>query len=190
MKRTHIHDASMMQQAISVLNNDGLIVYPTDTVYGFGVDTTSKSAIDFLNQVKGRSGPVSVIAPDKEIARQWMNISETDWSSIKNIVGGATTVIVPVLPGVVHPSILGNNHSLGIRIPHQPVILELVRAFGKPLTTTSVNRTGQKPLNDPDEIDAEFGSEVDLLIQGESRPEPTASTIYRLTNGELEILRP
>lgn len=189
MKRLALNKPLLINEACEILHNGGIIVYPTDTLYGFGVDATNPKAIDKINRLKGRTGPVSVIAPDIGTAKTWIKCTKTEWSLIKEKLGGPTTVIVPVVDAIVHDSVLGPHHTLGIRIPHQPVILELVKQLGKPLTTTSVNRSGRPALNDPDCILSEFDRECDLLIDAGPLPPSKGSRIYRLRDGELEVLR-
>ena len=189
MKRLALDNPSLIDRACEILHNSGIIVYPTDTLYGFGVDATNPKAIDKVNRLKGRTGPVSVIAPDIRTAKAWIKCTETEWSIIKEKLGGPTTVIVPVVDAIVHDSVLGPRHTLGIRIPQQPVILELVKQFGKPVTTTSVNRSGLPALNNPDQILSEFDRECDLLIDAGPLPPSKGSHIYRLQDGELKVLR-
>jgi len=80
MIRLSITDTALLSTAIDVLNREGIVVYPTDTLYGFGVDATSSSAIARLNRLKNRSGPMSVIAPDLKTARNWTRCTDSDGS--------------------------------------------------------------------------------------------------------------
>ena len=75
---------SAVLQACDVLCKGGIIVYPTDTVYGLGCDSKNETAIKRLNKIKNRSGPISVIAPDKNIALDWMSIKKNQIKNIKN----------------------------------------------------------------------------------------------------------
>ncbi|NQV38362.1 MAG: threonylcarbamoyl-AMP synthase [Candidatus Marinimicrobia bacterium] len=189
MKRLSVHDPLLIELACEILRNDGVIVYPTDTLYGFGVDATSAKAIEKINSIKRRSGPISVIAPDKKTAKSWIVCSAPEWNLIKEKLSGTTTVIAPVRESVVHTSIIGPDHTLGIRIPDQSVILDMAKQFEKPITTTSVNRSGHPAMIDPDKIISEFGNDIDLIIDAGPLSPSKGSSIFRLYRGELEVIR-
>jgi len=168
----------------------GIIVYPTDTLYGFGVDARNETAIKRLNKIKGRSAPISVIAPNSTTVLSWTDITYEDWGMVKQYLRGPTTIILPVKKGIVHPSIMGEDDTLGIRIPAHPFGPKLCGKLGFPITTTSVNRSGQNPFNDPDEIIDEFDGEFDLLIDDGALPQSSGSTIYKLEKSKLKVIRP
>jgi len=174
--------------ATNIVLSGGILVYPTDTLYGFGVDATNAKAIDRLNLLKERKGPMTVLAANKETATEWMNLSNQYMQEALNILGGSDTVIVPVNPGVVHDTILGREHSLGIRIPNHPFCKALSSSCRIPMTTTSVNRSGEKPLEIPDDISMTFGNEIDLLIE-DGKISGEASKIYQYKDGDFIIIR-
>ena len=177
-----------VKMACSVLKNGGVIVYPTDTLYGFGCDAKNESAIEKINTIKGRKAPMSVLAPNIEIAAKWMNIPNHDKNIVLDKLGGSTTIIVPVNDGIISPSITGNNHTLGVRIPDHKFCEKLSEAYLNPITTTSVNRTRQKPLTNPEKILSEFTHEIDLIIE-DGIIEGSGSTIYNFQDKKLNIIR-
>lgn len=183
-----IKEPSALNHAVSVLNNLGVLVYPTDTIYGIGGDATSESVIDKINKIKGRSSPMSVLAPSVNIALSWMDIPTNSLGNNLKKLGGATTVIVPVRDNIVHPKILGAGNTLGIRIPDHPFCHSLSNLFHKPIITTSVNRTGTPAKSNPDEIVTEFQNEIDLLIN-DGMLIGNASTIYIYKDGDFQVLR-
>lgn len=187
--RISASDPNALSLAATVIRNGGVVVYPTDTLYGFGVDATNEKAISKLNTIKGRSGPVSVIASTKEEAFRWFNLSKDDLKLAGTVLGGKTTLIAPVKPDIVHPMILGEEHSLGIRIPDHAFSPNLVEQLGRPITTTSVNRQGQTPLQNPDVIEKAFSNEMDLLIDDGVFMEVQGSKIYKIENSKLIRLR-
>jgi tRNA threonylcarbamoyl adenosine modification protein (Sua5/YciO/YrdC/YwlC family) len=174
--------------ACSVLKNGGVIVYPTDTLYGFGCDAKDESAIEKINTIKGRKAPMSVLAPNREIAAKWMNISQNDKNIVLEKLGGSTTIIVPVKVGITSPSITGDKQTLGVRIPDHNFCQKLSEAYPNPITTTSVNRTRQEPLTNPENILSEFSREIDLIIE-DGIIEGSGSTIYNFQDRELNIIR-
>jgi len=177
-----------VEMACSVLKNGGVIVYPTDTLYGFGCDAKNESAIEKINTMKGRKAPMSVLAPNIEIAIKWINIPKHDKNIILEKLGGSTTIIVPVKFGITSPSITGDNDTLGLRIPDHKFCQKLSEAYPNPITTTSVNRTKQTPLTNPERILSEFTREIDLIIE-DGIIEGSGSTIYNFQNRELTIIR-
>ncbi len=185
----NIDHPQTVKYAINVLEESGIIVYPTDTLYGFGVDATNDEAIDKVNRIKGCSGPMSVMAADKNMAIGWTDIASKQIEIIKPYLGGAQTLIAPVKPNIVSSRVLGENDTLGIRIPDNNFCNELSSQFGKPIVTTSVNRTGEQPMNDPVQIKSEFSSEVDLLIDGGTLPKSQGSTIYIFKDHKITVLR-
>ena len=162
--RIKCNSDNAMQAAGNAILYGGVIVYPTDTLYGFGVDARNEMAIKRLRTIKGHNAPLSVIAPNLSTVLSWANITYEDWEIVKQYLRGPTTIILPVNDGVVHPSILGEEKTLGIRIPAHPFGPNLCEKLGFPITTTSVNRTGKTPLNNPDVIVTQFNEEFDLSL--------------------------
>ena len=188
VKIIHWENENAMETACSVLRRGGVIVYPTDTLYGFGCDAKNESAIQKINSIKGRISPMSVLVPNKETASSWMNISELDKKNVLEILGGSTTVIISVIDEVVSNSITGDKQTLGMRIPDHDFCQKLSHAYPNPITTTSVNRTRQEPLTNPEKILSEFAHEIDLIIE-DGIIEGSGSTIYNFQDRELNILR-
>jgi len=188
VKIIYWENETAVELACSVLKNGGVIVYPTDTLYGFGCDAKNESAIEKINAIKGRKAPMSVLAPNREIAAKWMNISQHEKNIVLEKLGGFTTIIVPVKVGITSPSITGNNHTLGLRIPDHKFCQKLSKAYPNPITTTSVNRTSQKPLTNPEKILSEFSREIDLIID-DGIIEGSGSTIYNFQDRKLNIIR-
>ena len=186
--RVAINTPGTLSRALGVIRSGGLLVYPTDTLYGFGCDATNDKAVHNLNRVKSRSGPLSVIAPDPVTALSWTSLPSREFHLIREYLGGPRTVIIPVKPGIVVDAILGPKKTLGIRIPATAFILELAELASVPITTTSVNRTGEQPLNDPAEIMEIFSSDIDLLIDAGPLPTSGGSTIYRWRMGKIELV--
>ena len=189
VKRINIDNSEAIKSAITILNKGGIIAYPTDTLYGLGVDATNDKAIDKVNRLKGRSVPMSVMTANKNIALDWMDITTKQLEFIEPYLGGAQTLIVPVKDNIVSAKILSGNGTLGIRIPNNDFCNELSLKFGKPIVSTSVNRSGKAPMNDPNKIELEFGSEIDLLIDSGTLLESKGSTIYKLKDNNITILR-
>ena len=188
-KHIDIDQPQAVRSAVNILESGGVIIYPTDTLYGFGADATNDEAIDKINRIKDRSGPISVIAADENMAIKWMNVEDEQIDLVKPFLGGAQTLIVPVKHNIVSTKIIGKNNTLGIRIPYNKFCNEMSFQFGKPIISTSVNSTGKQPMNDPVQIQSEFRSEVGLLIDGGTLPKSEGSTIYKFMDDKIIVLR-
>ena len=182
------NDDNALNNASKVISSGGIIVYPTDTVYGFGVDATNENSIKRLNNLKNRTGPISVIASDKNVVSKWIDIPNDQLSEAISYLEPYTTIIYPVKKGIVNELILGPNSTLGIRIPDHPFCLEIAKTCNIPITTTSVNRTGQKPQSNVDNILKHFGNDVDLIIDDGDLTGP-ASSIFLYEKSGLKSLR-
>ena len=152
------------------------------------VDAKNESAIEKINAIKGRKAPMSVLAPNREIAAKWMNISQNDKNIVLEKLGGSTTIIVPVKVGITSPSITGDKQTLGVRIPDHNYCQKLSKTYPNPITTTSVNRTKQEPLTNPEKILSEFSREIDLIIE-DGIIEGSGSTIYNFQDSKINIIR-
>tara|TARA_B110000438_G_C15777910_1_gene634929 strand:+ start:931 stop:1509 length:579 start_codon:yes stop_codon:yes gene_type:complete len=172
----------------SILERGGIIVYPTDTIYGIGCDAKNKHAIEKINFIKGRQTPMSVITSSKSVIRTWLDIEERYQKIILKKITSSDTFIVPVKDNIVSNLILGKNNSLGIRIPNHKFCNKLSLSYPNPIITTSVNRTGKKPLTRPDLINIEFKNEIDLIID-DGVLDNKGSKIFKFDNKEFICLR-
>ena len=188
-KHLNINDPNILDDSEKILDHGGIIVYPTDTLYGFGVDARNKNAIDKINKIKGRNSPMSVIAADFKQLLSWTILSNEEIDLIAKKTSNKTTFILPAAEGVIHGSILGPDNKIGIRIPTHTFGPDLVAKIGYPITSSSVNRHKEKPLNNPNIIIQEFGEEIDLIIDAGILPPSEGSTIYMLHNNRLKKIR-
>ena len=181
-------DNRALEQAKKIIFKGGIIVYPTDTLYGFGVDATNENSINQLNKLKNRTGPISVIAPDKNVVSTWIDIANNEKDKALKNLTPHRTIIYPVRKEVVNSLILGPNCTLGIRIPAHPFCISLAKQCNVPITTTSVNRKGEFPKSNTNDILESFGNSIDLIIDDGKLSGP-ASSIYKYQSGSLNKLR-
>ena len=174
-------DPLAVQKSINILKKGGVIVYPTDTIYGFGVDANNGYAVERINKLKNRQSPMSVIAYVFEQAMSWTNIKEKDIEIAKKILDSSSTLILDAKKSIVSNKILGkNNTTLGVRIPKHKYCYDISKEYDKPITSTSVNRSEEQPLNDPKMIIEIFGDGIDLLIDDGKINNSAGSKIYEL----------
>ena len=95
--RINASSKHVIEAAGNAILYGGIIVYPTDTLYGFGVDARNETAIKRLNKIKGRSAPISVIAPNSTTVLSWTDITYEDWGMVKQYLRGPTTIILSLI---------------------------------------------------------------------------------------------
>ena len=188
-QRVNSNSKKSILNAAEVILNGGIIFYPTDTLYCFGVDAINISAINKLNKLKGREGPISVVMQDINTIISCAKIDDIEAEIIRKNLIGYTTIILPVKSGTVYKSLMGEGETLGIRLPDHSFATNLCKLIDGPITTTSVNRSGEIPLNDPNEIFKVFNGEFDLLIDDGKINHTKGSTIYKLENYKLNTIR-
>ncbi|NKB65975.1 MAG: threonylcarbamoyl-AMP synthase [Candidatus Latescibacteria bacterium] len=182
--------ARHIDRAVEVLQGGGVIVYPTDTIYGLGCDITNKAAVQRLQQVKGRDPkkPMSFVCADLAHISVYARVSNFAFRILKRCLPGAYTFVLPATKET--PRILQSRQkTVGLRIPDHPVPAALGRGLGHPVISTSANRANEEVLTHPAELEAELGGQVDLIL--ECGPLPVQpSSVVSLVGDQIEVLRP
>lgn len=181
-----------LKEVIEVLKNHGIIIFPTDTVYGIGCNCFSEKAIRKIFKDKSRpeQKPINVLTNNIEkIQKVAKNISEKEEEIIKKYMPGALTIILNKKEEV--PSILtAGLNTIGVRIPNNKIALYILKNFEYPLATTSVNISGNMPGIELEDFLNEFKDKVDIIIDGGKAEIGIASTIVRIDENEkVNILR-
>jgi L-threonylcarbamoyladenylate synthase len=169
---------------------DGVIVYPTDTLYGLGGNFFSlalSAKIDLLKKRHDRPYSVAVgsLAMLESLTADKAQVFHP---ALKELLPGKFTFLFAANPAV-DVRLLKNSMKIGIRMPGLPLLLELIETLGMPMVSTSVNRSGQPPLNDPGAIDAEFPG-IDILLDAGMLPPSQGSTIVDLSVSPPRLVRP
>jgi len=181
------------EKAADVLRSGGVILYPTDTLYGLGADALSDEAVAKLYAIKGRDEkkPVHAIVADMEMVGRYAEINEPARRLAEKFLPGPLTLILKKCAGI-DTGIAKGMDTFGIRIPASELCLEIARTFGKPYTTTSANLAGQKTGCSVESILAQLGeraSLIDLVIDAGELPERMPSTVVDVSSEEMKILR-
>ncbi len=182
-----------LERVAELLRKDGVIAYPTDTLFGLGCLAHRKKAVDRIFAIKGRDAkkPMSVLCGDFEmLCRYTRHLDTPTFRILKQLLPGPYTVLLPASREV--PRYLeskGKAHPIvGLRIPDHPFCLELVKLLGEPIITTSCNLAGEPPLTSAWEIEEVMGHALDLVVDcGE--PVGVGSTIVDLTGEEPVLVR-
>ncbi|MFT4761453.1 MAG: tRNA threonylcarbamoyl adenosine modification protein (Sua5/YciO/YrdC/YwlC family) [Paraglaciecola sp.] len=186
-------DARKIQQAVKILEKGGIIIYPTDTVYGIGCDIFNQKAVDKicklrgLNPVKAR---LSFICKDiAQVAEYAKQIDNEAFRLIKKNTPGPFTFVLNSNNEV--PKMFKNKkRTIGVRIPDNKIVLELVEQLGRPILTTSLKSDDEilEYFTDPVDIYEDFKNQVNLVIDGGIGGN-MASTVVDCTDGDFNILR-
>jgi tRNA threonylcarbamoyl adenosine modification protein (Sua5/YciO/YrdC/YwlC family) len=178
-----------VQRAVQVLNEGGVIAYPTDTVYGLGCDIANKQAIDRLYQLKGmpKDHRLAFICPDLSDIAKYAVVENPTYRVLKHFLPGPYTFIL-LATREVPKMLLNKQKTVGIRVPNHPIAIAIVRELGRPLISTTACRPGQDALVDPWEIDQEF-SGLSLVIDPGEACGTVPTTVVDLSMGSPIIVR-
>ena len=182
-----------IKMIIECLNDDGVIIFPTDTIYAIGCSVNSSKALDRIARIKGvkkEKANFSFIFHDLSMLSDYTKpINNEVFKMMKRNLPGAFTFIVEANNNV--PKLFKNNKkTIGIRIPDQPIITNIVRELGSPIITTSIIDEDEISgfMTDPDEINDAYSDRVDIIIDG-GFGNKEESTIVDCTDNEIVILR-
>lgn len=184
----------IVEKAVAVLKKGGILVYPTDTVYGLGVDATSEFALERLWKFKGERGdkPVLVAVDGADMAEKIVFLTDLGKKVVQRYWPGGVS-IVALSKDVVSKKAQGQTKNLGLRCPDNRVILSIVKEFGRPVTSTSANISGEQTARSLEEflirVPKEKQEMVDLFIDVGELPLRLPSTIVDTTGDRLITLR-
>lgn len=178
-----------LEQVAEILSRDGVIAYPTDTLYGLGCLVSRKKAVDRIQSMKGRDPkkPMSILCADMEmLCRYTRHLDTPTFRILKQMFPGPYTAVLPCSREV--PRYLQSKRTVGLRIPDHTFCRAITRLVGEPIITTSCNVSGEEPLTTSWEIQEALGYLLDLVVDcGE--PAGLASTVIDLTGDEPVLLR-
>jgi tRNA threonylcarbamoyl adenosine modification protein (Sua5/YciO/YrdC/YwlC family) len=178
-----------IEKAVKVLSDGGVIIYPTDTVYGLGCDLFNKKAVERIYQIKALSkkSHLSFICPDLKDIAKYAHVSTPAYKVMRRLLPGPYTFILEATRAV--PKILTEKrNTVGIRVPKNVICHSLLKEFGHPIISTSAALPVHGYINDPYEIEELFEHHVDLFLDSDmGGTEP--STIIDLTQDEPVVAR-
>jgi len=178
-----------INKAVEVLKRGGVIIYPTDTIYGIGCDIFNHEALEKIITIKNDSSSklFSFVCSDLKDIAKYAKVSDYAYRTMKYLLPGPYTFILPAAK-LVPKKLWSNRKTVGIRVPNHSVTLKLVQELGNPIISTSAtNRKGQI-LIDPKEIKNIFNPLVDLMLSsGHLAGDP--SSVIDLSMDEPEVLR-
>lgn len=178
-----------INKAVEILRNGGVIIYPTDTVYGIGCDIFNKEALERIFYIKNdnNSKLFSFVCSDLKDISHYAKVSDYAYRMMKHLLPGPYTFILPAAK-LVPKKLWSKRKTVGIRVPSHAVTLRLVRELGHPIISTSTTNRKGEILVDPFEIKNIFNPHVDLMLaSGSISGEP--SSVIDLSLDGPEIIR-
>lgn len=192
-----------IKNAVKVLREGGVILYPTDTVWGIGCDATNAEAVKRVYDIKQRDDSKALIClvdSDARMQRYFRNVPDVAWQLVDSLTATVpddspsakpTTII---LDGAINlaPNLIAEDGSLGIRITQEPFSKELCYRFQKALVSTSANISGEPAAQNYCDIDPRIIEQVDYVCwsrRQEHKPHTPSSIIRLRENGEVTIIR-
>ncbi|MEI8172951.1 MAG: L-threonylcarbamoyladenylate synthase [Deltaproteobacteria bacterium] len=179
----------LIKKAADVLRDGGVIIYPTDTVYGLGCDLFNKKGIEKIYDIKRRNKkqPFSFVCADLKDISRYARVSDYAYKTMKRLLPGPYTFILEA-SRLVPKIILPKRQTTGIRVPDNRICLALVRELGQPIISTSVKTDNGDILSDPYEIREKLGHRVDLVIDGGILVSEQSSVV-NLVDDMIEVIR-
>lgn len=204
---TKSNQAKVLQQAVKILKSGGLVVYPTETVYGAGVDATNQAAVDKLLAYKSRreGKPLSIAVSNQAMAEQYVEVNDQARALYRQFLPGPMTIISSVTSSTVPAKeslpqspqlaqgVTSEFNTLGIRIPDYPLVIELVKQLGRPITATSANASGKRRPYSVNQILDNLSTKqknlIDLIIDAGELPHRPPSTVIDTTLSTPVVFR-
>ena len=177
--------------AAKIIAEGGVIAFRTDTIYGLGADPFNASAVAKIRELKGReeNKPILLLLSDASVAdrlianrsKEFEEVARKFWPGPLTIVGHA----VANLP----PEITAGTGTVGVRVPADDSVRDLVRQCGGALTATSANPSGCEPARSAEEVREYFGDRIDLVVDGGEVTANEPSTVIDVTTSPPRVLR-
>ena len=181
----------MIETSVDALHQKKIILYPTDTVWGIGGDATDFKVVQKVYRLKQREDhkALIVLVASKEMLESYVESIPKQADSFLES-DRATTVIYPKGVGLAQ-NLMGEDSSIGIRIPKHPFCQELIKQFGKPIISTSANVSGKPTPLSFESIDTEILDGVDYIVPLKEKNSNQPSRVVKIdSKGEIHILRP
>lgn len=180
-----------IKKIAEIIKLGGIAILPTDTVYGIVADAENEEAVKRIYEIKRReqTNPVNILVSNKNMIKQVTNrITEKEEKIIDNFFPGALTIIFEKNKKISEV-ITANRNTVGIRMPDNKILLELIEYIGRPIVATSCNMASEPVLQEMQEILKEFKDKVECIVDGGDNIKGTPSTIIQIEENRLKVLR-
>ena len=179
----------LIRRAVEILRGGGIVIYPTDTVYGMGCDLFNKKGVERIYEIqrRDRKQPLSFLCADLKDISRYARVSDDAYKIMKRLLPGPYTFVLEA-SRLVPKIILPKRQTTGIRVPDNRICQALVAEMGSPVISTSVKDGGGELLSDPRMIEELFGKRVDMIIDGGIIAAAPSSVVSLLAEG-IEVIR-
>ncbi|WP_281647341.1 L-threonylcarbamoyladenylate synthase [Parendozoicomonas sp. Alg238-R29] len=174
--------------AAAVINNGGVVAYPTEAVWGLGCDPWNQKAVEKILTIKRRpveKGLILVAANQEQIAPLLEGLSDEKKKLLGESWPGPVTWLIPDVNQWVPEWVRGQHRSVAVRVSAHPLVQQLCIDWSKPLVSTSANRAGEDALKEQADVVALFESEVDMVVEGVVGNSTSPSRICDLETGQI-----
>jgi len=188
MRRIKLQDSAVIDTAAGALAAGGVVVLPTDTIYGFSTELSNREGFERVVAIKRCGGGRRFVYLASSI--EMVSLFIGGWGSgseaeLRSIWPASLTVVLPSGPEV--PDWVGE--TIALRVPKAGKLRAIIEAVGQPILSTSVNRAGEAPRLTADSIEDDFGDEIDLIVVEDAADDSVPSTIVDLTGAEPRVVR-
>jgi len=179
-----------LKEITRILKRGGVIIFPTETVYGIGADSFIKKGIRKIYEIKrrDRKKPLTLHLSDPSHIYKFGEVNSVAKIIIENFLPGPITIILPKKRNIPRYIVAGKK-KVGFRVPNCKVSQEIISYYGGPISATSVNISGSPPLNDIDKIEEMFRNSVDYIVREPCKLSKMSSTILDLTYKPFKVIR-
>ena len=179
-----------IKAAVDCLKSGGIIAIPTDTVYGLGADPFNPDAVQKLYTIKGRpeKKPIPlVLGSVEDVNKVAQNLPGFFFHLTDRFWPGGLTIIVQSKN--LLPQLTAGGTTVGLRIPNQPLLLQILQDFGGPIAITSANLSGEPAATSPQEFGNELSAKIDYIVDDGQTPGPIPSTVYDISVAPPQMRR-
>ena len=181
----------LIQQAVSIIDRGGLVVYPTDSSYALGCHIGDKSAMERIQRIRrtDKNHHFTLVCSDLSEIGTYARVSNSDYRLMKTLTPGPYTFLLRATSEVPRRLMNPKRKTIGVRVPDNNIVHELLLQLGQPImSSTLIPPEGQDAMDDIDDIRERFGHSVDLVIDG-GFCGIVPTTVISLIDGNPEILR-
>lgn len=181
-----------IDQAVEVMREGGVILYPTDTLYALGCDALNKRAVEKLCAIKGLNPDknlLSIMCCNFSQAAEYVKIDNKAFSLMKSYMPGPYTFVLPV--GTRLPKVFRGRRTVGVRIPDNSIASALAESLGNPMLTASVDADADDPalVAEPESLALRYASQVDLVLDGGSGDTEPSTVVDLSDSSSPELIR-
>jgi len=182
-----------LNEAVAALRRGSVIAYPTDTVYGLGADATNPEAVMKIRTIKQRvdDKPILALVADYAMLEEYAVITPLARILAERYLPGPLSLVLTASDERLAP-IAGKDNAVGFRMPNHPVCTELARAFGRPITSTSFNKTGEPQATALEQMKKQVGQYADMIdvtLEYGVLPQSSPSTVVDARGEKAVVLR-